>query len=76
MDVDNAMSLRTAIQKNAIVAVVAIGGGFFGSVIRGWIQVDHDVLRANRFEVIDKSGIVMSFRGPENNPETLGATRI
>ena len=68
------MNLRTAILKNVGVAAIAIAAGFFGSVIHDWTRVKHDVVRARRFEVVNGSGTIMSYWGPDANPQIPAAT--
>ena len=68
------MNMMSAIRKNAVVAAVAIVGGFLGSAIHGWTQAKRDILRAKRFEVIDDSGTVLSFWGPETRAEIPATT--
>jgi hypothetical protein len=59
--------MKTAIQGNAIVAVVAICGGYFGAVVRDWIRTAPQIVRAKRFEVIGASGT-----RPEAGAEGMG----
>jgi hypothetical protein len=69
------MNLRAAILKNVGVSLLAAGAGFLGSVIhdRGvihfWTRDSHEVFRAQRFEVVDHSGALLSYWGPDSNPQ-------
>jgi hypothetical protein len=68
------MNIRTLIERNAIVALVAVGGGYFGSVLHGWIGAAPDTIRAKRFEVVSTSGKTLSFWGPDSDPQIPAAT--
>jgi hypothetical protein len=59
------MTFMPAIRKYAFVAVVAAVSGFLGSAIHGWTQPKRGVVRGERFELIDRSGHVVSFWGPD-----------
>jgi hypothetical protein len=61
----DAMNFKPAVQKNALVTIVATVAGYFGSAIHGWTNPKRDVLRAERFEVVNGAGKVVSFWGPE-----------
>jgi hypothetical protein len=63
------MNPRTTILKNAAVTLIAATAGFFGSVIHDWTGDSHEVFRAKRFEVVDGSGAVLSYWGPDSNPQ-------
>jgi hypothetical protein len=64
----------TAIHKNAVIAVLACCAGFVGSAVRGWIDKIPETIRAERFEVIDTSGNVVSSWGPDNRPGIPAST--
>jgi hypothetical protein len=68
------MSIRAGFQKNAMIAVVAVAGGYLGSVLHEWISANSGVLRAQRFEVVGSSGSVLSYWGPDSNPHIPAAT--
>lgn len=50
------------------IAVVALAAGFLGSVVHDWVRGNAsslEVLRAKRYEVVNESGQVLSFWGPD-----------
>jgi hypothetical protein len=63
------MGFSAAFQKNVIVAVVALGGGFAGSMIHDWMRKGSKAIRAERFEVVGTSGNVLSVWGPDSDPK-------
>jgi hypothetical protein len=58
----NATGVKAAIKNNAIVAVVAIGGGFVGSMIHDAFKTGPSTIRAERFEVVG-AGRPLSYWG-------------
>jgi hypothetical protein len=69
----NAIGIKTAIKKNAVVAVVAIGGGFVGSMIHDSFKISPTTIRAERFEVIG-AGRLLSYWGPDSDPQIPAET--
>jgi hypothetical protein len=47
------------------VGIVAVAGGFFGSVLHDLIGAKPTTVRAERFEVIERSGRVLSYWGAD-----------
>jgi hypothetical protein len=74
MVVVNPMRLSAAIGRNAAVAVVAATGGFVGGAVHDWGKTAPDEIRAKRFEVVTTSGRVLSFWGPDADPQIPAAT--
>jgi len=68
------MNIGTGFQKNAMVAVVAVAGGYLGSVLHERISTNSGVLRAQRFEVVGSSGNILSYWGPDSNPQIPATT--
>jgi hypothetical protein len=68
------MDIRAAIQKNAVMTVLALCAGFVGSALHGWMKTSPEAVRAERFEVVDTSGKVLSFWGPDNDPTIPAST--
>jgi hypothetical protein len=75
--------IRTAIWEKTSIAVIALAGGFFGSVLHDWVRgpaaslaasAPLEVLRAKRYEVVNESGRVLSFWGPDNDPSIPAMT--
>jgi hypothetical protein len=84
MDLARQMNLiRTAILEKTSIAVIALAAGFLGSVLHDWVRghttstvavAPFEVLRAKRYEVVNESGGVLSFWGPDNDPSIPAAT--
>jgi hypothetical protein len=74
MVVVNPTRISAAIRKNAVVAVVALTGGFVGSAVRDWVKSNSDTIQAKRFEVVAATGKVLSFWGPDADPQIPAAT--
>lgn len=77
------MNLRTAVLNKVGVAVIAAGAGFLGSVIHDWTRSRTvaaatspapDVVRAKRYEVVNGSGRVLSYWGPDSDPQIPAKT--
>jgi hypothetical protein len=69
------MGLGPEIRKHVAVGMIAVFGGFFGSLLHGWMRPNLAAIRANRFEVVDTSGRVLSYWGPDRDPHIPAATR-
>lgn len=67
------MNLKS-IQKNSVILLIAIAGGFLGGNMRDTISTRSEVVRAKRYEVIGASGKVLSYWGPDSDPLIPGAT--
>lgn len=63
------MKLKDAFWRDLRVASIAIAAGFLGSVIHDWMPNRHQIIRAKRFEGINESGTLVSFWGPDENPQ-------
>jgi hypothetical protein len=57
-----------------MVAVVALGAGFVGSVARDWIATTPRTIRAKRFEVIGAADETLSYWGPDSDPRIPSTT--
>jgi hypothetical protein len=57
-----------------MVAVIALGGGFVGSMIHDWMRTGSKAIRAERFEVVGTSGNVLSVWGPDSDPKIPSET--
>jgi len=68
------MSIRTALQTHAAVAVVAICGGFLGATLHDWMKSAPANIRAKRFEVVGPTGKILSYWGPDSDPQIPAAT--
>jgi hypothetical protein len=75
------MNRRTAILEKTGVAVIALAAGFLGSVLHNWVRGSRvtvpaapEVLRAKRYEVVNGSGRVLSYWGPDNDPSIPAST--
>jgi hypothetical protein len=68
------MDIRVAIQKNAVMTVFALCAGLAGSALHGWMNTNPETIRATRFEVVDPSGTLLSFWGPDNDPRIHAST--
>src|SRR5260370_1764787 len=75
--------IRTAILEKTSIAVIEIADGFLGSVLHDWVRgrtaspaasAPLEVLRAKRYEVVNDSGGVLSFWGPDNDPSIPAMT--
>ena len=55
-------------------AVVALIGGFIGSAMHGWVKSNADTIQAKRFDVVATSGKVLSFWGPDADPQIPAST--
>lgn len=69
MVVMNPIRLGSGIRNNAIVAVIALIGGFTGSAVHDRVRKASDAIQARRFEVVSASGKVLSFWGPDPDPQ-------
>ena len=74
MVIMNPMRISAAIGKNAVVAVVALTSGFIGSAVHDWVRTAPDTIQAQRFEVVTSSKKVLSFWGPDADPQIPAAT--
>ena len=54
-----------AVKRHLVVAIIAIAGGFSGSVLHDLISAKSTTVRAERFEVVGRSGRVLSYWGPD-----------
>lgn len=76
------MKLRTAILEKTGIAVIALAAGYLGSVAHDWVRGKTasaatsplEVVRAKRYEVVNESGGVLSFWGPDNDPRIPATT--
>jgi hypothetical protein len=68
------MDIRAAIQKNAVITVLALCAGFVGSALHERMKTNPKTTRAERFEVVDASGKVLSFWGLDNDPKIPAST--
>ena len=57
-----------------MVAIIAVAGGFLGSVLRDLIIPKSTTVRAERFEVVERSGRVLSYWGPDADRNIPPAT--
>jgi hypothetical protein len=64
----------SAVRMNAIVAATAIAGGFLGSTLHQWLRTGSNVIRAQRFEIVGSSGKILSYWGPDSDPQIPAAT--
>lgn len=62
------MGINAAVQKNVLVAVIALGGGFVGSMIHDGMRTGSKAIRAERFEVVGTSDKVLGVWGPDSDP--------
>lgn len=64
--------MKTAILEKTSIAAIALAAGFVGSVLHDWVRGHPaspvEVVRAKRYEVVNESGGVLSFWGPDNDP--------
>ncbi len=65
LHVVDTMSIRAAIKQNIVVGIVAVGGGFLGSALHDPVIAKPATIRAERFEVIEPSGRLLSYWGPD-----------
>src|SRR5579872_2423485 len=63
-----------AILSKMFTAAIALTAGYFGAAIRGWTNQNHDIVRAKRFEVINSSGNILSYWGPDSDPHIARST--
>lgn len=68
------MHIEASVSRNIIVAVIAVAGGFVGGVLHDQIQQKPSTLRAERFEVVDRSGRIASYWGPDADPQIPNST--
>lgn len=57
-----------------MVAIIAVAGGFLGSVLHDLITPKLTTVRAERFEVVEPSGRVLSYWGPDADRNIPPAT--
>jgi hypothetical protein len=68
------MHIGASVSHNIIVAIIAVGGGFVGGLLHDLIQPKPSTLRAERFEVVDRSGRIASYWGPDADPQIPNTT--
>lgn len=61
------MHIGTSFRERAAVAVIAIASGVLGSVLYDLIKPKPTTIRAERFELLDPPGRLVSFWGPDGN---------
>ena len=73
MDFGDLMDLkRTGAMATAMIAFMA---GLAGSAVHGWLaNRNPGIVRAARFEVVRASGKVLSYWGPDANPQLPSST--
>jgi hypothetical protein len=68
------MHIGATVQRNTVVALVAVAGGFVGSVLHDLIKAKSTTVRAERFEVVESSGRLVSYWGPDADPHIPSTT--
>ena len=62
------MCIGATVKRNIVVALVAVAGGFVGSALHDLIKAKPTTIRAERFEVVESSGRLISYWGPDADP--------
>jgi len=68
------MHIGAVIKRNAMVALLAVTGGYLGGVLHDIQSRNRTTIRAERFEVIEPSGRVASYWGPDADPQIPNTT--
>ena len=70
----DAMFNDASIGRNVVIVVIAVVGGYLGSALHDLMKPGPTTVRAGRFEVIDPSGRLVSYWGPDANLRILVET--
>ncbi len=74
------MNMRPVIIQKAGIAGIALVAGFLGSLVHDWVRDVtstrgvNEVLRAQRYEIVSRSGRVLSYWGPDDDPNIPAST--
>src|SRR5512146_2721528 len=68
-------SIRNGFVRNGFVAIIALAGGFLGSMLHQNLTSAPTVVRAERFEVVERSGRLAAYLGPDPDPKITDAKR-
>jgi hypothetical protein len=68
------MDARSRLFRYGTMLLLAIAGGFCGSVLHDWVKGQTDVVRARRYEVLGPAGKVLSYWGPDDSPRIQPGT--
>ena len=66
--------IGSAVKRYLVVAIIAVAGGFLGSVLHDLSTAKPTTVRAERFEVVERSGRVLSYWGPDADRNIPPAT--
>ena len=70
----DAMFKDASVGRNVVVVVIAVVGGYLRSALHDLMKPKPTTVRAGRFEVIDPSGRLVSYWGPDANPQIPAET--
>ena len=69
------MDLIQTASKYLATAVIAFTAGLAGSAVQGWLAAGNPgVVRAERFEVVGARGSILSYWGPDADPQLPSST--
>jgi len=68
------MSIGADVRRDLVVIVIFVAGGFLGSVLHDSVKTKPTTIRAERFEVVDVSGHLVSYWGPDASPQMSHTT--
>ena len=59
--------IQPALKRHIVVAILGIASGFLGSILHDLTSPRSTTVRAERFEVVERSGRVLSYWGPDSD---------
>ena len=70
----DAMFNDASVGRNVVVVAIAVVSGYLGSALHDLMKPRPTTVRAGRFEVTDPSGRLVSYWGPDVNPQIPAET--